>query len=192
MKKLQEPKFEVNGVWKKFPEYPSTRAMCLQIIVAKRLEDRSTLAGVIGGYCGDGLFCLEQFVAKTNINQKTSEENIKSLWIGSEDIKTGEEIDFNTLPPHVLDTCHQALEELWEWNSENNWLESQQLRLYPYCLEGLQPHEGLLQSKKTKNSSLLKTTMKLASQSLMLVSPKLYKTKKEKSKEKEGKDDPSV
>lgn len=170
-------KFKTQGVWKKFEEYPNTRALCLQIVVARPTEKRNEIAGVVGGYCGSDLFCLEQFLAK-----KTPTNNIKSLWIGSEDAITGQEIDFNTLSPDTLTLCQEALEEVWEWNSENNWLESQQLRLYPYCLEGLKNNQGILQ---TKPDIVLSNILKAAGQHLMLVNPNNYKIKtntKKKSK----------
>jgi hypothetical protein len=68
---------------------------------------------------------------------KKKGEKLSSLWVGQTDLLTGNEVDFNTLPNSVLDTCQNALDECWEWNSENNYLESQQLRLYPYNLGGL-------------------------------------------------------
>jgi len=137
------PKFEISGVWSKTPENIA-RPICLGILICKPLKqdkskssanDKSVseIAGIAGGYCGDGLFRLEQFYAKLK------GDKIKSLWLESTDLVSGEDIDFNSLSDSTLNICHDALQECWEYNSENNYLESQQLRLYPYNLSGLIP-----------------------------------------------------
>lgn len=134
-------KFKIDGCWEKTP----SRAMCLWMAVWKDIKPLKAKgsplalnrAGVIGGYCGGGLFELEQFVASS------SNKGVSSLWIGSEDKIRAQEVDFSILPGEILDTCHEALEEMWDWNSENNWLEGQQLRLYPYNESGLQKRGDL-------------------------------------------------
>lgn len=138
------PKFFTSGVWSKTPDNPA-RPLCLGLLICKPIvsgalaskPNRKTIAGIAGGYCGGDLFCLEQFVCEVNNTNPKGQQKLSSLWVGSTNLLTGEEIDFNQLPSSVLDTCHDALTECWEWNSENNYLESQQLRLYPYNLEGL-------------------------------------------------------
>jgi hypothetical protein len=142
------PKFFTSGVWSKAPDNPA-RPLCLGLLICKPIvsgaltsrPDLKTIAGIAGGYCGGDLFCLEQFVCETSkTTSKTNpkgEQKLSSLWVGSTDLLTGGEVDFNQLPTSVLKVCREALTECWEWNSENNYLESQQLRLYPYNLEGL-------------------------------------------------------
>lgn len=132
----KEERFSVGGLWTKAD---TTRAICQGIIVYKTITRGSlassphhkTYAGVVGGYCGGDLFSLEQFVAEA------TKTKVRSLWLESQDLISGAEVDFNSLPPSVLDTCQAALEQCWEWMSENNYLESRQLRLYPYNLSGL-------------------------------------------------------
>jgi hypothetical protein len=147
-KQSSMPKFEISGVWSKTPENIA-RPICLGILICKPLKQDygkssanekslSELAGIAGGYYGDGLFQLEQFYAKLK------GDKIKCLWLESTDLISGDDVDFNSLPNSTLDICHDALQECWEYNSENNYLESQQLRLYPYNLSGLIP-------PKTKN-----------------------------------------
>jgi hypothetical protein len=139
-------KFNISGTWAKDPTNMG-RPICLGIMICKQTKslsltgqkNRTALAGIAGGYCGSDLFVLEQFVCEIATNQ--IKPQVRSLWVGSQDILRQEEIDFNDLPTSILDTCHEALEECWEWNSENNYLESQQIRLYPYNLSGLTPSE---------------------------------------------------
>jgi len=166
-------KFKTQGVWKRFEEFPNSRPICLQMVIATKTKTKDSLAGVVGGYCGSDLFVMEQFFAKIKNDKLTN------LWIGSEDAITGQEVDFCELGDAVLKTCHQALEECWEWNSENNWLEAQQLRLYPYCLEGLKSQNGLL--KTATSDPVLNKILKLAETHLALVSPKLYMSKNDTS-----------
>lgn len=134
----KKEKFSIGGLWTKADP---ARAICHGIILYKPITSGSlasstnkhhtTYAGVAGGYCGGDLFALEQFVAEV------TKIKVRSLWLESQDLISGAEVDFNSLPPSVLDTCQEALEECWEWMSENNYLESRQLRLYPYNLPGL-------------------------------------------------------
>lgn len=154
---LNTSKIFVSGIWSKHPK-DIARPICLGFLSCQSLNQSKnlsyksskkkhnvntlnfTVAGVAGGYCGGDLFCLEQFVAELEIHNNDKSQ-VTSLWIGSEDVISLNEVDFNTLPPKTLETCHQCLQECWEWNSENNYLESQQLRLYPYNLSGLIPYE---------------------------------------------------
>jgi hypothetical protein len=188
MHQRNREQFITQGTWKKLDAYPNARPICMQMVVAKPIKLPQTkfskgaypLAGVVGGYCGSDLFVMEQFFAKTDKNNK-----ITSLWIGSQDATNGQEIDFCSLDEHILDTCHQALQESWEWNSENNWLEAQQLRLYPYCLEGLKHNQGMLDTPKEK---LLTNILKIAAPHLGLVSaaPKKSKNPKNPKESKKG------
>lgn len=162
------------------------RPICLGLLISKEIvsdipkipkgskdsentKSHKTIVGVVGGYCGSGLFHLEQFV--WNMTQTTDKTTCKpnSLWVGSTDILTGEEIDFNTLPHSTLEICQKALDECWEWNSENNYLESQQLRLYPYNIDGLTKSGSPdhLYHKKMKEE--LKPIWKSLHQSLLFV-----------------------
>jgi hypothetical protein len=169
-------KFKTQGAWKKFEQYPNTRAICLQMVIAKEMtktKNQQTFAGVVGGYCGSDLFLLEQFLAKTTNGKLTS------LWIGSEDCVNNQEIDFCSLDENILVTCHQALEECWDWNSENNWLEGQQLRLYPYNLSSLKNNKGLLQTPK--EDPILSSILRTAGDYLGLVNAKIYMDKPKNS-----------
>lgn len=173
--------FKTQGSWKKLEDYPNARAICLQMVISTPIElrlNQSGIAGIVGGYCGSDLFVVEQFFAKTD---KKDENKITSLWIGSENAVNGQEIDFSSLDEEVLQACHQSLEEFWEWNSENNWLEAQQLRLYPYNIEGLNPNQGLLETSKDK---LLSNILKIAAPHLGLVSPSMFVNQKSKSSKK--------
>jgi hypothetical protein len=172
-------KFKTQGVWKKLEQYPNSRAICLQLVIATQPNEKGEIAGIVGGYCGNNLFALEQFFAKTLGNK------LSALWIGSEDVKNSLDVDFNDLSPQTLNLCHQALEECWEWNSENNWLEAQQLRLYPYCLEGLKHNKAILETKKDK---LLSDILKYAQDTLGLVDPKHYQIQNNNTKIKKSKE----
>jgi hypothetical protein len=142
-------KWHIEAAWEK-NAHLANRAICLYMAAFKAFNINSKtqkVLGVAGGYCGGDLFVLEQFYAKLSDGQLTS------LWIGSEDKIKGEEVDFNTLPSPDLDICQNALEETWEWNSENNWLESEQIRLYPYNENGLKVLK--FKSKDFTNSQIL-------------------------------------
>lgn len=89
--------------------------------------------GLLAGHCGDGLFEVEPFVAATSVGGG----HTKSLWIGQEDRISSQEVPFERLPLWVESLFSEAQEELWEWNSHNNWLEAREVRLYPYNIKGL-------------------------------------------------------
>jgi hypothetical protein len=108
------------------------RVICRWFACWKVLS-QNEFSGTIAGYSGGGSFQVENFYAKTK-NKSLSE-----LWIDCYDRISGEEIEFVNAGKDALAACNQATECLWQWNDENEWLESDEVKL----LEGI-GHELIL------------------------------------------------
>ena len=111
--------FNKNAGWEQRDE----RAICRWFICWKEIT-ATEWAGALAGYSGGGSFQGEIFYAKF------IDSELVSLMIDLEDKVTNEEIDFfDDVPAEIISEADDAMDEIWEWNDQDEWEEREQALL---------------------------------------------------------------
>ena len=70
--------------------------------------------------------------------------NLRSLWMDFTDRVTGEEVDFDTLDDEIRSACESALDQIWEWNDNDEWGDSDEVVLLKTKREDLAAKKEML------------------------------------------------
>lgn len=111
--------WQINAGW----EVKMGKVICRWFVCWAPYGKVGEFVGAIAGYSGGGAFEVERFYGRLK------EDKLSQLWIDYTDRLTGEEIDFDSLGKIEIGLCEQALDQVWLWNDEDAWLESDEVLL---------------------------------------------------------------
>ena len=81
---------------------------------------------------------VERFYGRLN------DGNLSSLWMDFTDRVTGEEVNFDTLDDEIRSACESALDQIWEWNDNDEWGDSDEVVLLKAKREDLAAKKEML------------------------------------------------
>ena len=96
------------------------------------------IVGAVAGYSGGSSFEVERFYGRLDGG------NLRSLWMDFTDRVTGEEVDFDTLDDEIRSACESALDQIWEWNDNDEWGDSDEVVLLKAKREDLAAKKEML------------------------------------------------
>ncbi|MBM3384822.1 MAG: hypothetical protein FJY40_06785 [Betaproteobacteria bacterium] len=116
---MAEDKWEINAGW----EVRGKKSICRWFVCWRVMGSNDTLVGALAGFSGGGSFEVERFYGKLK------KKNLASLWVDFTDRVSDEEIEFDSLDESIRQLCESALDQIWEWNDNDVWSDTDEVVL---------------------------------------------------------------